>query len=561
MNRIRGLLCVLAAVCVGAGARPALGEKLKLKLKWSQEFAKSIDWYVRTSAGIIVAKAGKEIAGIDEVEGAQLWSLPEAHQTIKWYGSMNEYAQRARDVLEVPGTGILLLNHVKFPGDGESRLVAINLLNGKRLWDQPEIDELMTAVPLYASGEAVLVTRRSDTKRLAVQMIAAAGAAAAEGVATGGFGYFSGPYPYHFELMRIDLATGRAKWDEEYHRVFTPGTARISTSKNELFLYFSNHLMSSFNLENGKLIWEDGEKSSGNVRLPIPVKMANGSLVYSSEYVRGVDPATQKEKWSIEEIGKVTGIVIRDDLVIALGEKKMAAVDLENGKERWRIKTHGQTTNLLWSKESDSLIYSDGKGLHAVEAATGRTILDTPLRVESWPRLVRLTGPETVVTIAARELGAYNFKSGKKLFAEGQLTAFFRSSTTVDNWPMPDDGEEFEEMTRMPSDKEEWEGLRKSSVLDAQALKLLEESATSGEFLDAFETVTEQTDINGKTTIGSKIWWIDPQTNQQMEITPAALHHDVDRRAHLVFATKDKQIWAATFSPADAPAAQAGASK
>src|SRR5205814_9229269 len=86
--------------------------------------------------------------------------------------------------------------------------------------------------------------------------------------------------------------------------------------------YFGNRLMSSFNLENGKLMWEDGEKSSGNVRLPLPVTTAGGKLIYSSEYVRAVDPATQKEIWSIEELGNVTGVAVRDGVAVALGEKK-----------------------------------------------------------------------------------------------------------------------------------------------------------------------------------------------------------------------------------------------
>jgi hypothetical protein len=322
--------------------------------------------------------------------------------------------------------------------------------------------------------------------------------------------------------------------------------------------------MSSFNLETGKLMWEDGEKSSGNVRLPLPVTMAGGKLIYSSEYVRAVDPATQKEIWSVEELGTVTGIVDRKGALIALGEKKMAAVDLENGKERWRIKTHGQTTNLLWDKATDELIYGDGKGLHTVEAATGKTLLDIPVRAESWPHLIIQTSSETLVTIAALELCGYNFKTGNKLFAEGELKSFFRPDSFVDNWPMPDDGEEFEMMTRLPAAEDEWAALEKASHLDPLTLRNLKANAADNRFLVAFETEIEGTKQNGMTTLKTKIpkiWWIDPQTNQQMEIAPAALHHDVDRRAQLVFATNNKQIWAATFSSADAPAAQAGASK
>src|SRR6266480_7684875 len=75
MNRTGRMLCILTAFGLALGARPSMGEKLKLKLKWSQEFAKPVDWYVRTSAGIIVAKSGKSLVGIDEVDGSLLCTL------------------------------------------------------------------------------------------------------------------------------------------------------------------------------------------------------------------------------------------------------------------------------------------------------------------------------------------------------------------------------------------------------------------------------------------------------------------------------------------------------
>lgn|GEM_PF-2494413 len=562
MNRTGRMLCILVVCGLALAARPVMGEKLKLKLKWSQEFAKPVDWYVRTSAGIIVAKSGKSLVGIDELDGSLLWTLSDLDldRTGKWRGSRYSSDGRAHDVMEIPGMGILLLNRVKLPGDKEGRLMAVNLETGKRLWDRKATDELMTAIPLYAAGEAILVSRRLQMKRLVEETIVAAAVSTQVPLV----GFFMTPYPYHFQLTRLDLATGTAKWSEEYDRLFTPGTARFRATEGAVLLYFSNRLMSSFNLENGKLMWEDGEKSSGNVRLPLPVTTTGGKLIYSSEYVRAVEPATQKEIWSIEELGNVTGIGVRDGIVVALGEKKMAAVDLESGKERWRLKTHGQTTNLLWDKATDELIYGDSKGLHAVESATGKTILDIPIRAESWPHLIRQTSGETVVTIAAMELCGYNFKTGKKLFAEGELKSFFRPNSFVDNWPMPEDGEEYEAMTGLPVGQDEWEAMTKTSLFDPQTLREFKTNTTDSEFLDAFETELEQTRENGTTTAKtkiSKIWWIDRQTNQQMEIAPAARHHDVDRRSQLVFAINNKQLWAATFTVTDAAVQTGSAAK
>jgi len=542
--RMLALLLLPGAFDLAAGP-PANAEKLKLKLKWSQEFAKSVDWYVRTSAGVVVVRSGKSLVCLDEVEGSQLWILPEVDPSGWERGGVDVWAQRGRNIVEVPGMGVLLLNRVKFPGDREGRLVAINLLNGKKLWEQEQVDDLMTAVPLYKSGELVLVTRRLEKKRFTEEIIAAA----AVSTQVPFVGYFMTPYPYHFEFLRMDVATGKAKWSTEYNRLFTPGTARVRVTDEQVLLYFGNRLMGSLSLESGKLLWEDGEKSSGSVRYTLPVTWEKGKLIYSSEYMRAVDPGTQKEIWSLEDLGKVTGIVVREGLAIALGENRMAAADIESGKERWRIKTHGHTTNLVWAKHSDTLIYVDGKGLHTVEAATGKTLQDIRVRAESWPWQVRQASRETVVTIAAAEVCAYNLKTGNKVASEGRLKSFFRADAHMDNWPMPEDGEEFEGMTRLPSTEDEWDGLRKTSILDAETLKSLEEIAANGEFLEGFETGTEtQETKNGSIKTITKLWWIDPQTNEEAEITPAALHHDLDRRVGLVFAVNNRQLWSATIS-------------
>jgi len=524
-----------------------------IKTKWSKVFAKPVNWYARTSAGIIVVKAGKSFYAVKEADGEQLWMLPVVRTTGKTKGSLDASALRGQDVLEVPGMGVLLMNHVKLDGDKDGRLIALNLQTGKRLWARDEIDELMTALPIYGTGDAVIVCRRVQKKVLAAETAALAATQIP-------FALVLVKYPYRFEVARIDMSTGISRWNTEYERTFTPGTETIRTFGGRLFLYVGNRVMASISLVDGKFEWEDGKMHLGTIQAALPFEMVNGELIYKSEYVRAIDPTTQKELWSLEDLGRVTGLAFSKNLAVALGEKAIAAMDLETGKERWRNKVNGGATNLLWDKASDSLVYIDRKGLHSVEAQTGKTILDAPLSVASWPSQVRLASPEIVVTIAEKEVCGYNFRTGKKLFNEGNLVAFFRANTAIDTWPRPPDGQAFDSMSRPPANEEEWTGLRKTSLLGPETLKQFEEWEGSEESLEAFETETQVETLNVvNRTVKTvrKLWWIDPKTNQKVEINPSGEQHEMDRRLGMVFAVNKLLLWGGSVEQADRVASAA----
>jgi len=194
---------------------------------------KPVDWYERTSVGVVVAKAGKSFYALKEEDGEQLWMLPVVRTTGRTKGSLDASALRGQDVLEVPGMGVLLMNHVKLDGDKDGRLIALNLQTGKRLWAREEIDELMTALPIYGTGDAVIVCRRVQKRVLAAETAALAATQIP-------FALVLLKYPYRFEVARIDLGTGIAKWNTEYERTFTPGTENIKTFGRRLFLYVGN---------------------------------------------------------------------------------------------------------------------------------------------------------------------------------------------------------------------------------------------------------------------------------------------------------------------------------
>jgi outer membrane protein assembly factor BamB len=504
-----------------------------LKLNWTKEFAKPVSWYVRTSPGILLVKSGSSLTAVDGKDGRQLWVLADVRLDGISVADIPGAEKRGLNVLEVPWMGVLLLNGARLPSSAERRLIALNLMTGQRLWDEPPLDEMMTVIPLYESGQIVVVSRRVQKKIL----VAEAAAATASEVP---FLFASGvlPYPYRFELERLDLATGKIGWNTEYPRTFTPGTTYLSAFGDHLFVYFGNRFLGCVDVASGKVVWEDGAKHLWSGSVPMPLEMANGRLIYVSKEVQAIDPETEKVGWTIEDLGKVTGIFVHDGLAVAIGEKRMAAVDAASGKELWSVKTHGHTTNLLWERRSDTLVYADWKGLHRVERATGKSLLDGKLQTDTAPHYLRMAGPSSVVAIAYNETDGYDAVSGKLLFTEGKLNALFRSDVFLDEWPLPEDGQELVRMARAPFGDAEWESVHRLTLLSAAALQSLVESATDRDgTLDVYQTEPEK----GPT----KIWWMDEKTNKEMVIRPTAQKHDVSRAMGNVFAVNGKVLWAA----------------
>jgi len=527
-----GRIPFLLMLCVFMFLAPSASLQ-SLKLNWTKVFAKPVSWYVRTSPGILLVKSGNSLTALDGKDGRQLWALADVRLDGTSVADIPGAENRGLNVLEVPWMGVLLLNGARLPSSAERRLIALNLMTGERLWDAPPVDEMMTVVPFYESGQIVVVSRRVQKKIL----VAEATAAVASEVP---FLFASGvlPYPYRFELERLDLATGKIAWNTEYPRTFTPGTTYVSAFGDHLFIYFGNRFLGCVDLQNGKVGWEDGAKHLWSASLPMPLQMASGRLIYVSKEVEAVDPETEKLAWTIEELGKVTGIFVHDGLAVAIGEKRMAAVDTASGTERWRVKTHGHTTNLLWERSSDTLVYADWNGLHRVERTTGKSLLNGKLQTDSPPYYLRRAGPKAVVAIGYNETDGYDMENGKLLFTEAKLNALFRSDAFLEDWPMPEDGQELVRMIPAPSGDAEWETVHRLTLLSAAALQNLMDSATDPDgTLDVYQTEPEK---------GTpKIWWVDEKTNKEMVIRPTAQKHDVSRAMGNVFAVNGKMLWAA----------------
>ena len=520
MNTKKVLPLLVTLICCALNAYAF--DTPSTELKWKRSFAKEVSWYVRTSPGILLVRSGKSLTALDGEDGRQLWQLPDFDWSME--GFRDPETQRGRNALEVPGMGVLLLNRVRFPGDSSGRLVALNLVTGDRLWDDAEIDDLMAVLPLKGGKEMVLACLRLQKKVLAEQI--ALSAVALVPVVT---------YPYRVVFQRREVLTGKLHWSVEYPKVFRPGTQSFVTTDTDVYLYSSNATMAAVSLKDGDRSWDDAVRSL-LLSPPLPFGVARDHLIYSLKGVRAVDTANGKVIWEIGDLGKVTGLLIDEDLIVALGGKGIAGVDTKTGAEIWRAKTHGHCTNLSRDRASDTVTYIDGNGLHRLERLTGKSVLDAPFKLIHHSLLMRPTDGSALVAISDKEVRVYELRGGKRILETGIMNGFFPSVTAQNHWPIGiGEGSGPGAAALAPKRINEMGG----TLLSEGFLRRVADTAKN-EYKDAYQTQDEK----GVDTI----WWIDPKTNGQVAFHISGTHHDVSRAMGRIFAVEGNEIWAASWA-------------
>ncbi len=507
--RIRPLVLLFVFTLI-----PPLARSQSVELRWTKDFPKPVSWYLPTSAGILLVESGKTLTAVNAEDGRQLWQLPDFDPLLP-----------AWNLFEIPGMGVVIINDAKIPGAPKRRLLALNLLTGARLWDQPQIKAPLLVVPLPDAREVLLASLRLQRKVLASE----AGIRA---------------YPFRFEFERINLLTGNVEWNAQYPHVFAYGSVSLTAAGDHLFIYYGNSVMACMDLSNGKSLWESGSKFLGSDRVPLPLAVADGQLIYALKTVQAVDPATNQPRWKIEGLGKISWLYVYGDLLVAIGDDNVAAADVKTGTERWRVKTHGHSSNLVWDQSSDAILYTDGNGLHSLERSTGKSLLDAPLQDAIQPRHIVIASPDAVALASTDQVSVYNFKTGKKLFAAGKLHGFFRPFTFQDRLPvpMPMDMAELLPSTEAISDGSSQGSVLKNTLLpDAVVNRLKSYSNLPLSQLDAFESELPSGAV--------MTWWLDPETDRQIQFQISDGLHYVNRPLGLVFAVDAKKLWAADLHP------------
>jgi hypothetical protein len=363
-------------------ANPVLSQSLQLR--WEKEFHKEVSWYVRTSPGILLVQSVNTLTAIDGVTGLQLWQLPDLKSNSHTTTNL-DIRERGRNLLEVPGMGELLLNRVKLPGDSDWLFIALNLMNGQRLWDLPPFDDLIAVLPLSSAREILLVSRHLDMPTyvagLAVTTAVMTPALPGVLVSGGGVGYlWSGaPYPSHLIFQRVNPLTGATAWTTE-----CPHIHNLQFLGDQLLLNKGNGPFSVLNLTSGKITREytPAQYDLDNFLLPALADIPDHQVIYAGKQLDCVSLNSFQLRWQIHKLGKITNISQFGDLTLAMGSHHLVALEPKSGSERWRKKTSSPATELLWDKDSDTLLYADHVGLHSVNRSTGKVQMERHLEGE-----------------------------------------------------------------------------------------------------------------------------------------------------------------------------------
>jgi len=203
---------VLALAVLGFIACPCRAQAPALSPAWDRQLPQSIEWYVRTSEGVLIVRAGETLSAIDGLDGKLLWSLPYieiggAYAPKKeLLAKMAGGSTRGRNLLEVPGLSILLINRAKLSKqDDPGHLLGVDLWSGKILWQQPELDNLFQLIPFYEHGRVLLVTSNAtEAETIASYQT---GVGCNFDPCNGGLTYFFRPH-----MTLLDPLTGHADW-------------------------------------------------------------------------------------------------------------------------------------------------------------------------------------------------------------------------------------------------------------------------------------------------------------------------------------------------------------
>lgn len=211
----------------------------------------------------------------DGVDGRQLWSIP----NVEIAGG----DVRAKNLLEIPGFFIVLVNRAMLPGQERGHLLAIDLWSGAIQWQQSEIDDLLQIVPLYNSGRALLITTKTDQPFKALTIVQHASVY-----------YYGGPYPFRPQMILLDPRTGHTDWTAEYPRVFVPRFLDFREWYGQVYLHeyvdLGGFVLGRVDIRNGERLWQFTRDELVSYGVPPALQFADDRMIFAAKDVSAFGP-------------------------------------------------------------------------------------------------------------------------------------------------------------------------------------------------------------------------------------------------------------------------------
>jgi outer membrane protein assembly factor BamB len=508
---------------------------------WQKSFPHSIDWYVRTSAGVLLVRAGRSLTALDDQDGRQLWSFPEIE--IGARGILPN--ERGKNLLEVPGLPILLLNRAKLPGKEGGQLLGINLWSGEIQWQQPELDDFLNLVPLYDSGRVLLLTKRIDKKLKTAILISRLSTPFLWAASLPSF-YWSGPYPFRPELVMLDPLTGKIDWTQEYPHTLAPGFLDFQQFKGQLYLHeFSvngNFLLGAIDLRTGRRLWEFKDDSILGADTLSPLLFVSGRVVLPAKKFVALDPSSNHPVWTIRKLGRISGILVDGDSILAVSGHRAFAIDAATGAVRWKMSAKSDLTNPVLLPEENAVIFCNKIDLLVIDISSGKVLRQAKTGLDENPITLRRVGKEFL--LATREYASSLFHvSGERISDGPVIETVFPALSFAVSQPFPSIGT-----------REVHEDFR--DQLDANWTRLSEMSAgqSAQPLLDrlhpylkpgawAPEIYLSKAEQSGKW----RFWRIDPTTGNRLQLEVRGSMPDANAIAGIVYVTQSDTLRAIRF--------------
>lgn len=369
---------------------------------WQVNLDSRIRFYQTTDFGIVLAGTEKSLYAVDGQTGERIWRRETGH--------INETA-----VTPIPDTDLILFT--RDLGD-KSRLEAVDLLSGGRIWQSDKVKGDVMQLSVDPSNDLIAVVLAKDP-----------------------YGRPGEEFKRKPIVHVLQLSTGDELWKRELDGEIEMMPARFDDGNDEvaytldnyrppllldgrLFLFYEGS--TSYDARTGKE--KEREKFSVNengLALTEADPVFDESKIYRSgrSRIRAIDRRTGNEIWKSDDLGTASEMVmvgnilyvrtggqftrLKDGEIVSKGPYGVSAIDVSSGDSIWRYKgAHQGLTNFVFA-DAETIVFADDNDLIQLSARTGKRISKAGHRIDR-PQFILLNEGGSAVVGGRDEIAAFD---------------------------------------------------------------------------------------------------------------------------------------------------------
>ncbi len=335
---------------------------------WTHKPSQEIKWYQVLDVGTVLVGTANSVYSLDPDNGATLWTRGDLQ-------GIEEY-----EAHQIKGTPLLLISDPKGYVNAKSRVLAVDLLSGKTLWETDKIKGHSVEVATnYQKDMIVLLTvanKQTQKDKLDIYALRISNGAL---------------------LWQAEYADKVELYGKEKGSKFFP-TFDLTGANPPLFdgdsVYFTYAGVHRYSLIDGKLVWKTAyDVTEGRIKRGNAQAVLDGDTIYTSAkgQLRAIDKATGAIKWASKDFGGAIAEMIVDKGTIYgrlgghfydFGKREyvkksplgVVAVDKTTGAAAWFYEgAKNNITNMALIREANTLLIADEKNLIGLDlSSTGK---------------------------------------------------------------------------------------------------------------------------------------------------------------------------------------------